>query len=348
MLVSAPSVSIVGPAESYDPPRSLRNASLQALLGTKRPAKRLWRRRGVDIDGISVDHIVTSARGVRLTGRHTPAAQSPARGLVILIHGWEGFHDSNYLYSLACALHAAGFSTFRLNLRDHAETHSLNEQMFHSARIDEVLDAIRAAQLIETAQPLSAASSMPLSVIGFSLGGNFALRVGLHGPRAGIHPLLCVGISPVLVPGHTLSAIDQGPRVFHRYFLSKWRQTMDKKAAAWPGRYDFTRLKRIDSFTEITRAFVEDHTEYDTLENYLAAYTLTPPQLMASPTPLALMTARDDSVIPLADFDGLSENDTVVSYLATDYGGHCGFIQNWRFESWAEAQALRMIEVHAA
>jgi predicted alpha/beta-fold hydrolase len=339
MFDSAPDI-IIGPAESYAPPRSLRNASLQALLGTKRPAKRLWRRRGVDIDGISVDHILTSARGVRLTGRHTPAIQSPARGLVILIHGWEGFHDSNYLYSLACALHLAGFATFRLNLRDHAETHGLNEQMFHSARIDEVLDAIRAAQLIEPAQALS--------VIGFSLGGNFALRVGLHGPAAGIHLRICIGISPVLVPGHTLSAIDQGPRVFHRYFLSKWRQTMDKKAAAWPGRYDFTRLKRIDSFTEITRAFVENHTEYDTLDQYLAAYTLTPPQLMASPTPLALITARDDSVIPFSDFDGLREHGAVLAYLATDYGGHCGFIQNWRFESWAETQALRMIELHAA
>ena len=190
MFDPAPLAQTATAAEEFKPPRSLRNASLQALLATKRPAKRIWRKRGLDIDPLSVDHILACADGVRLTGRHTPAAKEPARGLVVLIHGWEGGHDSSYLYSLACALHVAGYATFRLNLRDHAETHGLNEQMFHSARIAEVLDAIRAVQIIETAQPLS--------VIGLSLGGNFALRVGLHGPagrRSSAH-----------LPGHFASA----------------------------------------------------------------------------------------------------------------------------------------------
>ena len=122
---------------------------------------------------------------------------------------------------------------------------------------------------------------------------------------------------------------------------------MDKKSDAWPGRYDFSRHKRIGSFTEITRAFVEDHTEYDTLDAYLAVYTMTPQQLMASPTPLALITARDDSVIPFSDFDGLAESGSVVSFLAPPHGGHCGFIRNWRLDSWAEAQALRLLAEHA-
>ncbi|MDB5988221.1 MAG: alpha/beta fold hydrolase [Nevskia sp.] len=326
-------------AEPFQPPWSLRHPSLQALLGSKRRAKQIWRKRGIDLDRISVDHIIECAQGVRLSGRHTPAAKLPARGLVVLIHGWEGHHDSSYLYSLACALHVAGYASFRLNLRDHGDTHALNEQMFHSARIDEVLDGVRAIQTIDAAKPLS--------VIGFSLGGNFALRVGLHGPAAGIQPRLCLGISPVLVPWHTLIALDEGPRVFHRYFLGKWRLTMDKKSAAWPERYDFTRHKRMTRFTELTRAFVEDHTEYATLDDYLAAYTLTPAQLIASPTPLALITARDDSVIPFADFDGLSKRGAVVSYQPTDHGGHCGFIRNWQLDSWAEAQALLLLQQHA-
>jgi hypothetical protein len=215
----------------------------------------------------------------------------------------------------------------------------LNEEMFHSARIDEVLDAITAIQTIEAARPLS--------VIGFSLGGNFALRVGLQGPAAGIQPQLCLGISPVLVPAHTLAALDEGPRAFKRYFLSKWRLTMDKKVAAWPQRYDFTRHKRLGSFVEMTRAFVEDHTEFDTLEAYLGAYTLTPAQLIASPTPLALITARDDSVIPFADFEGLGARGSIVSFQSTAYGSHCGFIHNWQLDSWAETQALRLLQQHA-
>ena len=176
MFDPAPLPQASGTAELFSPPWSLRNASLQALLATKRPAKRIWHKRGVDLDPVSVDHTLTCTGDVRLTGRHTPAAKLPSRGLVVLIHGWEGGHDSSYLYSIACALHVAGYSTFRLNLRDHAETHALNEEIFHSARLGEVLDSIRAVQALD--------GGTPLSVIGFSLGGNFALRVGLHGPAA--------------------------------------------------------------------------------------------------------------------------------------------------------------------
>jgi len=321
--------------EPFHPPWSLRNPNVQAILGTKRPAKRIWRRRGLELDPISSDHVLDCGDGVRLTGRHTPAT-GPARGLVVLIHGWEGFHDSNYLYSIACVLHRAGYASFRLNRRDHANSYALNEGMFHSARMAEVLGGIRAIQALDAARPLS--------VIGFSLGGNFALRVGLQGPAAGVHPALCIGVSPVLVPGHTLIGIDQGTALFQRYFLKKWRETMDRKSAAWPGRYDFSRHKRMDNFTEITRAFVEDYTEFSTLDEYLGHYTLTVPMLTDSPTPLALMTAHDDTVIPIADFEGLSARGSVVAFDASPHGGHCGFIRNWRMESWAETRIQGLLE----
>ncbi len=325
--------------EPFQPPWSLRSPGLQSLLATKGPTRRIWRSRGLVLDPLSRDHILDCGNGVRLTGCHTPAPTARARGLVVLIHGWEGGHYSNYLYSLACALHRAGYATFRLNLRDHADSHALNEDMFHSARIAEVLDAIHAVQRFEPARPLS--------VVGFSLGGNFALRVGLHGPAAGLEPRLCMGISPVVVPGNTLIALDQGPAVYHRYFRRKWQQTMGKKATAWPGRYDFSQLRQLKSFTAITRAFVEAHTEFATLEDYISAYTLTPELLMASPTPLAIITAHDDSVIPIADFEGLREAGSMVSFQATAHGGHCGFIENWKLDSWAEAQVLRLLTLHA-
>src|SRR5690606_25507347 len=124
-----------------------------------------------------------------------------AHGLVVLIHGWEGCHESTYLYSMACALFAAGYNVFRLNLRDHGGTHHLNREVFHSARIAEVVGAIRAVQALDGARPLF--------VVGFSLGGNFALRVGMHGPAAGVTPRLTVGICPSINPRATIAAIDE-------------------------------------------------------------------------------------------------------------------------------------------
>ncbi len=317
----------------FKPAAGLKAAFVQSMLASKRPARWLWRRQGLDLNAISrlvtLDTQDEQGAPVQLTGWHTPHP-SP-KSLVVLIHGWEGSHDSSYLYGLACTLHRAGHALFRLNLRDHGSTHhGLNEGMFHSARLAEVLGAVAAIQQL-------AGSDLPLQVIGFSLGGNFALRVGLRGPAVGIHPRLCIGISPALNPGSTLRAIDEGPKLINRYFLNKWRKTMDAKTVAFPGRYDFGPHKRLRNFTEITRAFVADHTEYPDLDSYLGEYTLRPAQLMASATPLAILTAEDDSVCPPADFAGLAVAGGVRHYLATPRGGHCSFIRNWRLESWADA-----------
>lgn len=317
----------------FSPSAGLGSAFVQSMLASKRPAQKLWRRRGLDLNAasnlVTLDTADEQGAPVKLTGWFAPKPQP--RSLVVLIHGWEGSHDSSYLYSLACTLYQAGHAVFRLNLRDHGSTHhGLNEGMFHSARLAEVLGAIERIRKL-------ADESLPLHVIGFSLGGNFALRVGLYGPESGIHPALCVGISPALDPGSTLRSIDSGPALINRYFLDKWRKTMDAKGSAFPGRYDFSPLQGLRNFTEITRAFVMAHTEYPDLDAYLRQYTLRPAQLMASPTPLAILTAQDDSVCPPADFAGLSVGGSVRHYLATERGGHCGFIHNWKLDSWADA-----------
>ncbi|MDO9451729.1 MAG: alpha/beta fold hydrolase [Stagnimonas sp.] len=317
---------------AFLPAPGLRSAFVQSMLASKRPVRWLWRQRGLDLNARSTLLTLNTAdeqgAPVQLTGWHTPHADP--KSLVVLIHGWEGSHDSSYLYGLACTLYRAGHSIFRLNLRDHGSTHhGLNEGMFHSARLAEVLGAIQQIQQLDD-------SGTSLQVVGFSLGGNFALRVGLHGPAADIHPTLCIGISPALNPGSTLIAIDNGPQLINRYFLDKWHKTMDAKARAFPGRYDFSQHKNLRNFTEITRAFVATHTPFPDLDAYLGQYTLRPGQLMASPTPLAILTAEDDSVCPPADFEGLSLSGNLRHYLATARGGHCGFIRNWKLESWAD------------
>jgi uncharacterized protein len=321
---------------TFAPAFGLRHPGLQATLASKRPAKRAWRKLGIDLDAISTAHVLDCGDGVRLTGRLAqPPAAGGCRGLVVLIHGWEGSHDSSYVYSMAARLHRAGYATFRLNLRDHGGTHGLNEAMFHSARMDEVLGAVVQARLL--------APSGPLYVIGYSLGGNFALRVGLHGPARGIRPRLVVGVSPSINPGATLQGIDEGPALFRWYFMDKWRRTLEAKRRAWP-HYDFSGFRGVRGFVEMTRRFVADFTEYASYEDYLAQYTLPPDRLLQSPTPLAVITSRDDTVIPVRDFEGLCVRGSVLAYDLTDRGGHCGFIENWRFDSWAERRVVELLD----
>jgi len=64
----------------------------------------------------------------------------------------------------------------RLNLRDHGDTQALNIGLFHSCRLGEVVGAVRSLQHQHPRRELS--------LVGFSLGGNFGLRadVGLASP----------------------------------------------------------------------------------------------------------------------------------------------------------------------
>lgn len=318
----------------FQPAWPLRHAHLQSALASFKP--RNWPRRAHRMAAAATRHVLDCGEGVRLAGYHS--AQPPAvapKGLAVLIHGWEGCHESVYLFSFACTLFDQGYNVFRLNLRDHGGTHDLNQDMFHSARIAEVLGAIKAVERLDPTRPLF--------VVGFSLGGNFALRIGLRGAEAGVHPDLCVGICPAISPAATLKALDSGPRMFHRYFINKWRRTLRAKAAAWPGRYDFTDIWPLTSFAEITARFVERYTEYGQLDKYLAAYTVVPEMLRAAPAPLAIITAQDDPVVPFADFHGLEDREG-LRFLAPKYGGHCGFVENFRLRSWAEQRVLELFE----
>ena len=62
----------------------------------------------------------------------------------------------------------------RLNLRDHGNTAHLNSGLFHSALSHEVIEL--AKHLMAKAQPINGAK-VPCGLIGYSLGGNFALRL---------------------------------------------------------------------------------------------------------------------------------------------------------------------------
>jgi uncharacterized protein len=319
---------------NFEPQWPLRHANVQSALASFKP--RNWPRRRHRMTRHARQHLLDCGDGTRLMGLHSPQPEGHApKGLAVLIHGWEGSHDSVYLFSLACTLYDAGYNVFRLNLRDHGGTHALNQELFHSARIDEVIGAVKAIGQIDPTRPQF--------VVGFSLGGNFALRIGMRGPDQGVRPELAIGICPSINPGATLKALDAGPKMFHSYFIKKWRRTLLAKAAAWPGRYDFSAEMALTNFYEITARFVERYTEYGAIEKYLEAYTLTPELIRTAKAPLAIIAAQDDPVVPFADFHGMADTPE-LRFLAPKYGGHCGFVESFRLRSWAERRVLELFE----
>lgn len=319
----------------FTPRPWLRNAHLQSILPSlpfRRPAVE---RRALPLLESSVDEVIDCGDGVRLLGLHSTQerrGRDPARHLVVLHHGWEGSAQSLYVLALGQFLFDHGFDVLRLNLRDHGPTHHLNRDLFHSCRIREVVGAVRRIQSLHPQQQLSLA--------GFSLGGNFALRVGGHAREAGIELHRIVAISPVLDPEVTLAALENGAAIYRSYFIWKWTRSLLKKQLAWPDVYDFEELLRDRTLTAMTDYLVRHHSEFPDLRTYLRGYALVHGALESLTTSSRIITATDDPMIPCGDLDRLPRLAN-LRITRTRFGGHCGFLPDLSGDSWVAGELLK-------
>jgi predicted alpha/beta-fold hydrolase len=268
--------------------------------------------------------------GARLLGWYADPPSSEDRQpqrLAVLLHGWEGSSESLYILSVSQLLHERGFAVMRLNLRDHGGSHALNEGLFHSCRIAEVVGAVARVQALFPAARLSLA--------GFSLGGNFVLRVGARADAAGIRIARIIAVCPVLDPATTLAALETGPAMYRHYFLLKWRRSLRAKQAAWPAAYDFSELLFERSLTAMTERMVLKHTDFPDLASYLRGYAITGDALAGLQVPTRIITSRDDPMILARDLDRISR-PAALELTLTARGGHCGYMDSLHGPSWID------------
>jgi predicted alpha/beta-fold hydrolase len=216
---------------------------------------------------------------------------------------------------------------FHLNLRDHGDTHHLNKELFHSCRIDEVIGAVQ--RIVQTFD------NRPLVIGGFSLGGNFALRVALRAPSAGIPLTWAFAICPVISPRAGLASIEDAPWIYEYYFMLKWRASLRRKQELFPQQELFSKRELRGNMRDLTAGLVSRHTNFGTLDNYLDGYSIAGDTLAGLRVPASILTAADDPVIPIAAFRQLKLAPT-TDLTIVPHGGHCGFIADWSLRSWAE------------
>ena len=233
----------------------------------------------------------------------------------------------------AARLLQRGYATFRLNFRDHGDSHHLNEAIFHSARIDEVvnasLDAVR--RLWPQAGP-----ERPVVAAGYSLGGNFALRLALRAPAAGLPLARVAAVCPVLDPAATMLAMETGWRFYLHHFERKWRASLQRKRVLFPRVHDFDDGTLRLGMRDLTRWLVERHTDFGTLENYFDGYSIAGDRLSQLAMPAHILTAVDDPVIPVDGFHALALPPGAHLEIAPQ-GGHCGFLLGAGLDGYAEA-----------
>jgi predicted alpha/beta-fold hydrolase len=326
-------------ARQFRPPAALGNRHVQTMLSSGPLRQAIVRRRARGLNRAAQDVLVDAGAGVRLSGRFSAVPRTgTVRGLAVLLHGWEGSSESNYVLETGARLFEDGWDVFRLNLRDHGDSHALNRGLFHSCLIDEVVGAV--------AQVARQYPQRPLVLAGFSLGGNFALRVALRAPAAGIPLAAVAAVCPVVDPEHSMRAIERYRHVYARYFLMKWRRSLKRKQRLFP---DLDLLRPGDGsrdLRDLTRVMTERQTDFGTLENYLDGYSVAGARLTGLGVPTRILTSRDDPVIPVTDFVPLAAIPAIELDIA-DHGGHCGFIAGWNMRSYCADYLAEWLRLRA-
>lgn len=320
------------------PPRWLRNPHLQSILASSFVRRAHVVRLAAPLVAAARALLLDCGQGVRLQCFIATPADCQGRP-VLLLHGWEGSAESLYVLSLAQQLFVRGFEVIRLNLRDHGETHALNSELFHSCRLPEVIGAVQALQ--------ARYAGRPLQLVGFSLGGNFALRVAAQARAAALELARVIAVSPVLDPHATMAALQRGLPGYELYFVRKWLRSLRKKKAAWPDSYDFSRIERMRDLERMTAELVHYYSEFATLDDYLNGYAVTGARLASIEVPTHLITSLDDPIIPVRDLSRIATPPALAVTL-TRYGGHCGFFDRLSGPTWLERRVLALLGAQAA
>lgn len=315
------------PQAEYAPPPWLRNPHVQTVLGSSP-----WRRRAAAAvlartGAVTREHLLDGGDGVRLHGLHSAVPGVEPRGLALLMHGWEGSAESSYMQLAAAQLLERGFEVFRLNFRDHGGTHHLNPDIFHSCRIDEVVHAARDVADRFGARPMVAA--------GYSLGGNFALRLGLRARVVGLPLRHIAAVCPLVDPATTMAHMERAPAIYDWYFRRKWRSSLRRKRELFPERYRWDDSVLAQDMRGLMAWLAQRHAGFDSLDAYFDSYSIAGDRLAGLQVPADILMAQDDPVIPFEDFRRWRLPPTARLEVAR-WGGHCAFVENLAGDGFAE------------
>lgn len=328
----------------FTPPPGLRSGHAQSLLSSSAVRRRFVRRRAQEVKAAEVELTLDGGPDeefdansshpsprVRLQAfwscRPRTGADSERPPPAVLFHGWEGSADSNYVLANAARLWAEGFDVLRFNFRDHGDTHHLNPGMFHSCRLDEVIHGLRDWQ--------ERFNIEGWNLGGYSLGGNFSLRVALRAQEAGLRLRQVVAVCPVINPAHAMRAMEEAGWFYQHYFERKWSRSLRKKKEIFPDLYGGDDMDRIRGLNARTDYIARKYSGFESAAHYYDGYSVGDGRLGSLKVPVTVLTSADDPVIPASDFEQLRGLPNLDLRIAA-HGGHCGFLKNWRLESAAE------------
>lgn len=271
--------------------------------------------------------------GVRVAA-HCHWRQAGAKGTMVIVHGLEGSSRSPYVLRMSSRALEAGYHIVRLNVRNCGGTEHLGPTLYHSGLTTDLRAVVE--QL----------PSQPLFIVGFSMGGNMALK--LAGEWGSDYPrrvkAICAVSPPIDLAECALRIAERRNRIYETRFLKGLRRTLTRKQALMPVPYTLEAFETIRTLIDFDNAYTAPAFGYRDAFDYYA-HASSNRHLQSVHVSTLVVHAQDDPFIPFKVFDhpAFRENPN-LQLLAPRFGGHVAFLSRRKPRFWAEEQALRFCE----
>lgn len=297
-------------------------------------AGNFWRRK-IDLRRFPAERKLypIDSRNSVLGLEHQP--EGVARGQIVFLHGLEGSADAGYIASFVQAALMRGFGAHRLNMRTCGGTEDLCETMYHSGLTSDPQVVI---------ESVARRGSGPVFLIGFSLGGNVALKLA---GELGETKLLAgvIAVSTPIDLATCVRAIDKRTNLLYaRRFLSRLKERVRRKVRNSPHLYSDAGLDSVRSIWEFDDRFTAPLFGFGTAANYYETQSCAH-FLDRIRTPTLVITAKDDPLVPFEIYRHPAfQNNPAITLIAPEQGGHLGFLSRRRPRFWVDEIGLKWID----
>ncbi|MFA9460012.1 hydrolase [Thiohalorhabdus methylotrophus] len=247
-------------------------------------------------------------------------AEAPAGGpVVILVHGLEGSLESHYLPGLMRTLADCGMRPVLMYHRGCSGEPNRTDRRYTGG---DTGDLAWVAEILRTREP-----DMPLTAVGFSLGGNLLLK--WLGETGADNPLAAAAaVSPPFRLDRAADRLEHGlSRLYQEHLLRALRASVTAKYAHRPQAcpVPLDRVRSASSFRAFDDAFTAPVHGYAGVDDYYARGSCRP-YLRGIAVPTLVLHALDD---PFTTPDAVPAPGELSGHVQLElhrHGGHVGFV----------------------
>ena len=254
-------------------------------------------------------------------------------GHIIFLHGLEGSGESGYIRSMAWYALNAGFIAHRFHMRTCGGTEHLSKTLYHAGLTSDLRSFLTQLRFGSAGD-----RDLPIFLVGFSLGGNVALKLAGEEGKTNLIQGVCAVSTPIDLAACTRRMQEPDNALYEKRFVKRMKERMIAT-----GRYTAAELASCKSIWDIDDRVTGPSFGFDGAAHY---YETQSAQnfLAAIRVPTLLIQAKDDTFIPFEIFGhpAIQANPN-LTLVATDYGGHLGFVSRRAPRFWLDRTVLEFI-----